>query len=181
MFLVFLFLLPLYVVLSVAFGTVDFENFGLAVPYYAPWWWSFDTFNQTLSQFYVGSHIYQAPLIRTFEYVFFASIICLVLGYAVAYYTARYATKYKGLILILLVSPFWISYLMRIYAWQGLLDVNGPMNWLLRPVGFGQTNFLEGKSITLVLGLVYGYIPFMILPLYALAGPYPGEPARGRS
>jgi ABC-type spermidine/putrescine transport system permease subunit I len=97
-FLVVLFLLPLYVVLSVAFGTVDFENFGLAVPYYAPWWWSFDTFNQTLSQFYVGSHIYQEPLIRTFEYVFFASVICLVRGYAVAYYTARFATKYKGLI-----------------------------------------------------------------------------------
>jgi spermidine/putrescine transport system permease protein len=166
-FLVFLFVLPLYVVFSVAFGTVDFENFGLAVPYYAPWWWSFDTFNQTLSQFYVGSHIYQAPLIRTFEYVFFASVICLVLGYTVAYYTARFATKYKGLILILLVSPFWISYLMRIYAWQGLLDTDGPMNWLLSPVGFGHTNFLEGKSITLVLGLVYGYIPFMILPLYA--------------
>ena len=54
-----------------------------------------------------------------------------MLGYAVAYYTARFATKYKGLILILLVSPFWISYLMRIYAWQGLLDANGPMNWLL--------------------------------------------------
>ena len=57
------------------------------------------------SQFYVGSHIYQEPLIRTFEYVFFASVICLVLGYAVAYYTARFATKYKGLILILLVRP----------------------------------------------------------------------------
>ena len=133
-----MFVLPLYVVLSVAFGTVDFENFGIAVPYYAPWWWSFSTFNQTLSQFYVGTHVYQAPLIRTFEYVFFASVICLVLGYAVAYYTARFATKYRGLILILLVSPFWISYLMRIYAWQGLLDTNGPINWLLSPVGFGQ-------------------------------------------
>ena len=56
-----------------------------------------------------------------------------MLGYAVAYYTARFATKYKGLILILLVSPFWISYLMRIYAWQGLLETNGPINRLLRP------------------------------------------------
>ena len=45
-----------------------------------------------------------------------------MLGYAVAYYTARFAAKYKGLILVLLVSPFWISYLMRIYAWQSLLD-----------------------------------------------------------
>ena len=162
-----MFLLPLYVVISVAFGSVDFSNFGAAVPYYAPWWWSFTTFNETLSKFWEGSAIYQEPLIRTFEYVFFASVICLVLGYAVAYYTARFAGKYKGLILILLVSPFWISYLMRIYAWQGLLDTGGPINWFLRPFGFGQTNLLAGHSITIVLGLVYGYIPFMILPLYA--------------
>jgi len=165
--LIFLFVLPFYVVFSVAFGTVDFNNFGQAVPYYAPWWWSFHTFNGTLQQFYAGSHIYQDPLIRTFEYVIAASIICLVVGYAVAYYTARFATKYKGLILILLVSPFWISYLMRIYAWQGLLDVNGPINKILTPFGFAHTNFLEGKAITVILGLVYGYIPFMILPIYA--------------
>ena len=165
--LLILFVLPFYVVFSVAFGSVDFDNFGIAVPYYAPWWWSFDTFNLTLSKFYVEGAIYQDPLIRTFEYVIAASAICLVLGYAVAYYTARFATKYKGLILILLVSPFWISYLMRIYAWQGLLDPDGPINWLLSPIGLGQTNWLEGKSITVILGLVYGYIPFMILPLYA--------------
>ncbi|MDP9184087.1 MAG: ABC transporter permease, partial [Actinomycetota bacterium] len=165
--LILLFLLPFYVVFAVAFGTVDFSNFGLPVPYYAPWWWSFSTFNATLSKFYEGTHFYQPPLIRTFEYVIAASVICLVLGYAVAYYTARYATKYKALILILLVSPFWISYLMRIYAWQGLLDTDGPVNWLLRPVGFGDTHFLEGKAVTVVLGLVYGYIPFMILPIYA--------------
>ncbi len=96
-----------------------------------------------------------------------ASVICLVLGYAVAYYTARCATKYKGLILILLISPFWISYLMRIYAWQGLLDAQRSDQLAASPVGFGQTNFLAGKSITVILGLVYGYIPFMILPLYA--------------
>ncbi len=161
-----MFVLPFYVIFAVAFGSVD-NVFRLPVPYYAPWWWSFSTFNQTLSKFYEGSHFYQPPLIRTFEFVFAASVICLVLGYAVAYYTARYATKYKGLILILLVSPFWISYLMRIYAWQGLLDAGGPINWLLRPVGFGDTRFLEGKPITVILGLVYGYIPFMILPIYA--------------
>jgi ABC-type spermidine/putrescine transport system permease subunit I len=161
-----LFILPFYVVFGVAFGTVDFNNFGAAVPYYAPWWWSFDTFNETLSKFYQGSHIYQAPLLRTFEYVFAASVICLVVGYAVAYYTARFARR-KGLILILLVSPFWISYLMRIYAWQGLLDSGGPINWILRPVGLGDVRWLEGNPVTVILGLVYGYIPFMILPIYA--------------
>jgi spermidine/putrescine transport system permease protein len=56
---------------------------------------------------------------------------------------------------------------MRIYAWQGLLDVNGPINKILTPFGFAHTNFLEGKAITVILGLVYGYIPFMILPIYA--------------
>ena len=55
--LVLLFLLPFYVVFSVAFGTVDFENFGAPVPYYAPWWWSFDTFYETLSKFYEGTAI----------------------------------------------------------------------------------------------------------------------------
>jgi ABC-type spermidine/putrescine transport system permease subunit I len=161
-----LFVLPFYVVFAVAFGTVD-SVFRLPVPFYAPWWWSFDTFNDTLGQFYSGTHVYQEPLIRTFEYVFAASAICLLVGYAVAYYTARFATRYKGLILILLISPFWISYLMRIYAWQSLLDTDGPINWLLRPVGLGGVNWLEGKPITVILGLVYGYIPFMILPIYA--------------
>ncbi len=165
--LVALFVVPAYVVVSVAFGAIDFTNFGQPVPYYAPWWWSFDTFNQTLSQFWGADAIYQDALIRTFEYVFAASAICLVLGYTVAYFTARKATKYKGLILILLVSPLWISYLMRIYAWQGLLDTGGPINVLLGPFGFRDTDLLSGLSVTVVLGLVYGYIPFMILPIYA--------------
>ena len=65
-----LFVLPFYVVFAVAFGTVDFANFGQPVPYYAPWWWSFETFDATLSQFYSGTAFYQPPLIRTFVYVF---------------------------------------------------------------------------------------------------------------
>ena len=56
---------------------------------------------------------------------------------------------------------------MRIYAWQGLLDTDGPINVLLGPFGFRDTDFLSGLPITVILGLVYGYIPFMILPLYA--------------
>ena len=162
-----LFVLPFYVVFAVAFGTVDFANFGAPVPYYAPWWWSFETFDATLSKFYAGTAIYQAPLLRTFAYVFAATVICLVLGYTVAYFAARGATRYKGLILILLVSPLWISYLMRIYAWQGLLGADGPISFLLSPAGFGQTDWLDGRHITVILGLVYGYIPFMILPIYA--------------
>ena len=162
--LVVLFLLPFYTVLSVAFGTVD-PLFRTPLPVYQPWYWSFDTFSETTKKFYAGDAIYQQPMIRTFVYVLAASTICLVIGYAVAYYTARYAGKYRVLILVLLVSPFWISYLMRIYAWQSLLQPDGYINdiWSI----FGEpVSWLAGKPVTVILGLVYGYIPFMILPLF---------------
>ncbi len=78
----------------------------------------------------------------------------------------RASTGYS--ILILLVSPFWISYLMRIYAWQSLLQQDGYINDILRALHLiGQpVNWLDGRSITVILGLVYGYIPYMILPLF---------------
>ena len=74
----------------------------------------------------------------------------------------------QGLFLVLLISPFWISYLMRIYAWQSLLQPDGYVNEILiglHIVG-DPVNWLAGKPITVILGLVYGYIPFMILPLF---------------
>jgi spermidine/putrescine transport system permease protein len=159
-----LFILPFYVVLSVAFGTVD-PLFRLPLPVYQPWWWSLDTFQNTFEKFTSGSHIYLDPLIRTLVYVGLASAICLVLGYAVAYYTARYAGRWKWLILVLLISPFWISYLMRIYAWQSLLQPDGYINDALGVFGVAPIIWI-GRPITVVLGLVYGYIPFMILPLF---------------
>ena len=159
-----LFILPFYVVLSVAFGTVD-PLFRLPLPVYQPWWWSLNTFQTTFEKFTSGDRIYLDPLIRTLTYVGLASLICLVLGYAVAYYTARYAGRWKWLILVLLISPFWISYLMRIYAWQSLLQPDGYVNDVLGVFRVAPIIWI-GRPITVVLGLVYGYIPFMILPLF---------------
>ena len=159
-----LFILPFYVVLSVAFGTVD-PLFRLPLPVYQPWWWSLETFQTTLEKFTSGSHIYLDPLTRTLAYVAVASLICLVLGYTVAYYTARYAGRWRWLILVLLIAPFWISYLMRIYAWQSLLQPDGYVNDALGVFGVAPIIWI-GRPITVVLGLVYGYIPFMILPLF---------------
>ena len=106
--------------------------------------------------------------IRTFLYVGVASLICVVLGYAVAYYMARYGGKRKILFLVLLVSPFWISYLMRIFAWQSLLQLDGYVNRILEWLHIISVpvDWLGGKPITVILALVYGYIPYMILPLY---------------
>ncbi len=162
--LLILFVLPFYTVISIAFGTVD-PIFRGPLPVYEPWYWSGAQFTAVLHEVF---GIFSPVYIHTFEYVIAASAICLVVGYAVAYYVARYGGRKKALLLVLLISPFWISYLMRMLAWINLLDNHGYVNKIMmffhltgRPVGW-----LEGKPITVILGLVYGYIPYMILPLY---------------
>ena len=162
--LLLLFILPLYTVVSVAFGTVD-PIFRGPLPVYQPWYWSADQLTEVLDKVF---GIFRPAYLHTFMYVFAATSICLVLGYAVAYYVARFGGKRKALLLALLISPFWISYLMRMLAWINLLDNDGYVNKVLmflnivdQPVGW-----LEGRPSTVILGLVYGYIPYMILPLY---------------
>jgi ABC-type spermidine/putrescine transport system permease subunit I len=82
---------------------------------------------------------------------------------------ARYAGRRRGLLLLLLIAPFWISYMMRMLAWVNLLENDGLVNkslmWL-HLIGH-PVNWLSGRPLVVVLGLVYGYIPYMILPLFA--------------
>jgi len=161
-----LFVLPFFVVFAVAFGTTDL--FGNPLPVYQPWYWSASTFTGTLQRFFGANAFYRPALVRTLVFVPAASLLCLVFGYAIAYYVARHSGRRKGLFLVLLISPFWISYLMRVYAWQGLLQPDGLINKALVAVHLVGTpiNWLEGKPLTVILGLVYGYIPYMILPLF---------------
>jgi spermidine/putrescine transport system permease protein len=160
-----LFLLPLYTVVSIAFGTVDpiFRN---PLPIYQPWWWSGQQFVEVFQD---SVTIYGHVYVHTFEYVVLASIVCLVISYAVAYYVARYGGKRKALLLSLLIAPFFISYLMRMLAWINLLDTHGYVNRLLTTLHVipEPVEWLGGMAFTVIMGLVYGYIPYMILPLYA--------------
>ena len=161
------FVLPLYVVVSVAFGTSD-PIFGAPLPVYEPWYWSGSSFQQVIKRFVGPASFWQPSLIRTLVFVAIASLICVVVGFLVAYYVARYGGKRKTLYLVLLVAPFWISYLMRIFAWQSLLQPNGYVNDFLRIIHVAPTpiDWLSGKPVTVILSLVYGYIPYMILPIY---------------
>jgi ABC-type spermidine/putrescine transport system permease subunit I len=165
--LVLLFLVPLYVVVSVAFGTSG-PIFGEALPVYQPWYWSTSSFQQVLGRFFGDAAFWQPALIRTLVYVAIASLICVVVGFLVAYYVARYGGKRKTFYLVLLVAPFWISYLMRIFAWQSLLTADGWVNRFLMftHVVAAPVDWLSGKPVTVILSLVYGYIPYMILPIY---------------
>ncbi len=164
--LLLLFLLPFYVIFAVAFGTVDlFRN---PLPVWQPWYWSSQYLTDVLGKIFGANAFLRPAFVRTFVYVLIASSICLVIGYAVAYYVARFAGRWRTLILILLISPFWISYLMRMLAWVNLLDDEGYVNKLITALHLAPhpINWLEGNPVTVVLGLVYGYIPYMILPLF---------------
>src|SRR6266849_9983506 len=159
-----LFLLPFYVVVSIAFGTVD-PVFQSPLPVYEPWFWT----SKYLAQewhFVVGE--FRPVELRTLVYVVLATAVCLAIAYAVAYYVARFGGKRKGLFLTLLIAPFFISYLMRMLSWVELLQPNGYVNSVLAffHITPHPINWLAGVPFTVVIGLVYGYIPYMILPLY---------------
>jgi spermidine/putrescine transport system permease protein len=121
-----------------------------------------------LNQTFLRGGIYVPTFIRTFEYVGAALVICLLIGYPVAYFIARHGGRWKNVLLIGLIAPFWISYLMRMLAWVNLLQDDGLVNKSLQFFHLmgAPKHWLEGQAITLILGLVYGYIPYMILPLY---------------
>jgi ABC-type spermidine/putrescine transport system permease subunit I len=160
-----LFVLPFYVIISVAFGTVD--EFRNPLPVWQPWYWTKQYLVDVLGKIFGHEAFLRPTFERTFVYVVAASALCLVIGYGVAYYVARFAGKRKTLILVLLISPFWISYLMRMLAWVDLLENDGYVNKTLTFLHVSQPiKWLEGKPITVILGLVYGYIPYMILPFY---------------
>src|SRR6516162_668431 len=162
--LLLLFVLPFYVVISIAFGTVD-PVFQSPLPVYEPWWW---TKRYLAEEWHFATGEFRPVELRTIVYVILATAICLVFAYAVAYYVARFGGKRKGLFLALLIAPFFISYLMRMLSWVELLQPNGYVNSVLSFLHITPhpINWLDGVPFTVVMGLVYGYIPYMILPLY---------------
>jgi spermidine/putrescine transport system permease protein len=171
--LLLLFILPFYAIAAVAFGTRD-QIFALPIPAWNPLEWQFGTFSTTARELFSSSGL-QSQFIRTLLYVGISVAICLVVGYPVAYYIARYGGRLKILLLTLMIAPFWMSYLMRMLAWVNLLAVKpedpGLFNRLLLSTPFvhDPITWSSGpiSNVTVILGLVYGYIPFFILPLYA--------------
>jgi spermidine/putrescine transport system permease protein len=166
--LLLLFVVPFYAIVSMAGGSLD-PLTGTAVPRWDPTYWDRASFRYVLEQLWASDGVYHVVWLRTLRYVAFAVVLCVVVGYPVAYHVSRLAGRRRGIVLALLVLPFWISYLMRMLAWVGLLNEEGLVNRLLMGLGILQDPYpwLEGQSVTVIFGLVYGYVPFFILPLYA--------------
>jgi ABC-type spermidine/putrescine transport system permease subunit I len=164
--LVTLFLVPLYAVLAVAMGTPD-PIFGGALPAWNPLTWDPGEFGTIFGELFTGQ--LGVVFLRTLVYVAVATFLSLLIGYPVAYYVARHAGRWRMLLLLLIIAPFWINYLMRMLAWVNLLSTDGYVNQILMFVGIldAPREWLVGKHETVILGLVYGYVPFLILPLFA--------------
>ncbi len=163
--LLLLFVAPMYVVMAILFGQID-PILRQPVPVWNPVEWNTIQFRYVLTHIFGAEGYFGPALVRTAVYVGAASLISLLIAYPVAYYTARFAGRWKGILLALLIAPFWISYMMRMLAWINLLQNDGLVNHVVGVFGT-RVDWLSGHATTVVLGLVYGYVPYMILPLFA--------------
>jgi len=161
-----LFIVPFYAMIAIAAGYVN-QVFGYPVAAWNPLHWSTANLSAAWRDL-AGTGAFVGPIaLRTLIYVAVASLLALLIAYPTAYFVARFAGRRKGLFLVLLIAPFWISYMMRMLAWVGLLQTDGYVNKALGLVNLGPVNWLGGLGFTVVLGLVYGYIPYLILVLFA--------------
>ena len=108
---------------------------------------------------------YGSVFARSLLLALIATVICLVIAFPVGYFLSRLRVNKQHIMLMLVMLPMWMNFLLRTYAWMGLLSVNGPVNAVLGVFGLGPFNMLN-TSGAVVLGMVYNYLPFMILPIY---------------
>ena len=153
--LVLLFLVPLAIILVVSLGTKD--RFG-GVVLDSP---SLSSYARALSPTFLPT------VWNSVRYAGLTTILCIAIGYPVAYWISRYGGRNKTLLLVLVMLPFWTSYLIRTYAWMIILRDNGVVNGVLRAAGIiDDPLILLNTDLSVVLGMTYGFLPFAILPLF---------------
>lgn len=110
---------------------------------------------------------YTPVFMRSVWLAILATAICLAIGYPLAYLMSRMNGVRQRTMVMLIMLPMWINFLLRTYAWMTLLENNGVINSLLRLVGLGPVRMINTQG-AVVLGMIYNYLPFMILPLYSI-------------
>jgi putrescine transport system permease protein len=118
--------------------------------------------------FIAQDDLYLQTYLRSLKFAGITTVICLVIAYPFAYFMARSPADKRPALLMLVMLPFWTSFLLRVYAWKMLLANNGVFNNLAMQIGLiSEPLVMMNTPFSLVLGMVYTYLPFMILPLYA--------------
>ena len=143
---------PILIMVVYAFTTADFEG-------------TTDNFSE------MGS--YASVFLRSFHLAFLATLVCLLIGYPVSYWMAREGAGFQRVAMALIMLPMWMNFLLRTYSWMSILENNGLLNQLFRTIGLLDLLGVEyipmiGTSGAVVLGMVYNYLPFMILPIYSV-------------
>ena len=112
--------------------------------------------------------IYIEAYLRSIWYALCTALLCLVIGYPFAYFIARSSPSVRPALLLMVMLPFWTSFLLRVYAWKGILGDNGVVNKTLLALGvISEPLHMLYTDVSMLVGMTYVYLPFMILPLYA--------------
>ena len=104
---------------------------------------------------------------RSFLLAGIATVICILLGYPMAYFLARERGRLQSMAMLLIMLPMWMNFLLRTYSWQFLLERNGFFNTLLATIGLPKLDIIN-TSGAVVLGMVYNFLPFMVLPIFSV-------------
>jgi putrescine transport system permease protein len=112
--------------------------------------------------------IYIEAYLRSIWYALCTAFLCLVIGYPFAYFIARSSPSVRPALLLMVMLPFWTSFLLRVYAWKGILGDNGVVNKTLMALGIiSEPLHMLYTDVSMLVGMTYVYLPFMVLPLYA--------------
>ena len=111
--------------------------------------------------------LYMRVILYSFKIALYCTVLCLLIGYPVAMILARTSFKQKNTLLFLVIAPLWMNFLLRTYAWLTILENNGIINRILGFFNLGPYQLLYNEGAVL-LGMVYNYLPFMILPIYTV-------------
>ena len=162
------FLIPFIIVLKISFSEVR-----VAMPPYAPLWeWAGNqvvaiTLHLNNYSFLFSDSLYASSYVYSMQVAAISTLLCLLLGYPMALGIARASPAWRNILLMLIILPFWTSFLLRVYAWIGLLKNNGVINNVLMALGIiDEPLVMMQTDFAVYIGIVYSYLPFMILPLY---------------
>lgn len=122
--------------------------------------WNFDSYQK------LADPLVRTILFRSLALALITTVICLIFAYPFAYYMATRGDIVRNLMLVFVMIPFWTNFLVRNFAWRVILGTDGPLSQVTEAVGIGETRLLFTQT-AVILGLVYGFLPFMVLPLYA--------------
>ncbi len=112
--------------------------------------------------------LYIEAYLRSLWYAFSTALLCLLIGYPFAYFIARSSPSVRPALLMMVMLPFWTSFLLRVYAWKGILADQGVVNQFLMAVGIvNEPIQMLYTNVSMLIGMTYVYLPFMVLPLYA--------------